>query len=159
MTFEAERTIIRPTAGFLALCALAEAQSSLHVSSNGSGQVLKCRCYYVAPLGAFVTAGSIGLSRPTCSVFSPWTGSLLVSSSGTRHVLQYDGNTGASLGVRCCNHPKRNRPWPWLDPDHAARRSLGVQSGSVVRFDLPDLSTNGNLSNVESSSVDNYAFD
>ena len=76
-----------------------------------------------------------------------------MSSSGTRHVLQYDGNTGASLGDRCCNHPKRNRPWPWLDPDHAARRSLGVQSGSVVRFDLPDLSTNGTPSAMSSNQV------
>ena len=101
MTFTTVRRSLLVTVGLLALCALAQAQPNLYVASFGSNQVLKYRGSDGASLGAFVTAGSGGLSAPTGLVFSPWTGDLLVGSDLTGQVLKYDGNTGASLGVFC----------------------------------------------------------
>jgi len=93
------RRSILLTVGFLVLCALAQAQPNLYVSSSGNHQVLEYRGYDGAPLGAFVPAGSGGLNQPTGLVFSPWTQNLLVSSGNSGQVLKYDGNTGTSLGL------------------------------------------------------------
>ncbi len=50
-----------------------------------------------ASLGAFVSAGSGGLSQPGGLAFGP-DGDLYVSSAGTDSVLRYDGTTGAFVG-------------------------------------------------------------
>ncbi|MHC5113068.1 MAG: M12 family metallo-peptidase [Planctomycetota bacterium] len=50
-------------------------------------------------VGDFVTAGSGGLSDPTCMAFSHVTGHLYVVSRGTNSVLEYHGQTGEFLRV------------------------------------------------------------
>jgi hypothetical protein len=49
-------------------------------------------------LGAFVTAGSGGLSAPGGFTFGP-DGNLYVASRGTGSILEYDGTTGAFIGT------------------------------------------------------------
>jgi len=46
-------------------------------------------------VGDFVTAGSGGLSDPTCMAFSPVSGHLYVVSRATNSVMEYHGLTGA----------------------------------------------------------------
>lgn len=52
-----------------------------------------------ASKGPFVTAGSGGLKHATGIMFHPKTGNLLVGSFRTDQILEYDGSTGAYIGV------------------------------------------------------------
>jgi DNA-binding beta-propeller fold protein YncE len=77
---------------------LAQAQQELLVSSWATDEVLRYDRATGAFLGAFVAAGSGGLSAPQGLAFGP-DGDLYVSSFLTNEVLRYDGQTGAFLNV------------------------------------------------------------
>ena len=72
--------------------------SDLLVGSFNTNEVLRYDGGTGAFLGAFVTAGSGGLSGPGWLVFGP-DGNLYVVGSSPGQVLRYDGHTGAFLGV------------------------------------------------------------
>lgn len=74
------------------------AAAQLLVSSEGTNEVLSFNVATGASLGAFVTAGSGGLSFSEGVAFGP-DGSLYVSSFSSRQVLRYDGQTGAFVDV------------------------------------------------------------
>jgi DNA-binding beta-propeller fold protein YncE len=85
-------------AGFVFVSAIAPAQN-LYVSNYGGSNVTVYDGGTGASLGAFVPAGSGGLTNPGNLIFSKRNGNLLVASYNSSQVLKYDGNTGTSLGV------------------------------------------------------------
>jgi hypothetical protein len=73
------------------------ADGHVYVSCPASGGIFRFDGVTRGPLGFFVTAGSGGLVTPRGLVFAP-SGNLLVSSF-TSEILEYDGTTGAFVGV------------------------------------------------------------
>jgi hypothetical protein len=71
---------------------------NLYIGSYGTNNVLRYDGSTGAFLGAFVPAGSGGLSLPEGLAFGP-DGNLYVVSQGTDNILRYDGSSGAFLGV------------------------------------------------------------
>ena len=76
-------------------CARAE---FLFVSSTATNQILEYDSTTGAPIGtgAFVPAGSAGLSLPIGLTFGP-NGNLFVGGAGTNQVLEFNGTSGALL--------------------------------------------------------------
>jgi len=76
---------------------------NLYVASYGTSRILRYERKTGAFLGAFVTSGSGGLTSPRSLAFGP-DGNLYVSSEtccspSTWSILEYDGQSGAFLGV------------------------------------------------------------
>ncbi len=71
---------------------------ALYVTVSGDESVVRVEPQSGAA-AHFVIAGSGGLDAPAGLGFHPDTGHLLVVSQGTNSVLEYDGRTGAFLGV------------------------------------------------------------
>lgn len=71
---------------------------ALYVTISGDESVVRVDPESGAA-SSFVAAGSGGLDSPAGLGFHPDTGHLLVVSQGTNSVLEYDGKTGAFLGV------------------------------------------------------------
>ena len=91
-------------------------------------------------LGDFVAPGSGGLSDPQGIKFGP-NGNLFVSSNGSNNVLEFDGQTGAFVGV-AASTSGMNWPAELNFRDGLLYVSDFSSSGSVGRVSRFDVSTN-----------------
>jgi WD40 repeat protein len=71
----------------------------LYAAMYGDNKVNRYNTTTGALIDTFVAAGSGGLSLATGIMFNPATGNLLVGSNDTGQILQYNGTTGAYVGV------------------------------------------------------------
>jgi hypothetical protein len=71
----------------------------LYVAGQSSNNVVRYDGVTGQPLGAFITAGSGGLTTPQGICFDPSQTYLYVASSGTNQILKYNAQTGAYVGV------------------------------------------------------------
>ncbi|MBI3834542.1 MAG: NHL repeat-containing protein [Planctomycetes bacterium] len=104
-------------AGFTAPIDIAfDAAGDAFVASSGNHSVARVDAVTRA-ISTFVAPGAGGLDLPAGLLIHPDTGSLLVVNQGTDQVLEYDGQTGAFLGVFASGTPGDNlffmafRPW------------------------------------------------
>jgi WD40 repeat protein len=101
-------------------------------NSAASGSVTELDGTTGAEIGAFVTPGSGGLADPEEIAFGP-DGNLYVASADTSQILEYDGATGAFIGVFASGNGLSNVRGLTFGPD-ANLYVANFGGGSVLRF-------------------------